>query len=29
MALSEGVCQDHAHALICCARLHDLPARYV
>ncbi|WP_371333253.1 transglutaminase domain-containing protein, partial [Hahella sp. CCB-MM4] len=27
--MSEGVCQDHAHALICCARLHDLPARYV
>ncbi|MCA2010607.1 transglutaminase family protein [Cereibacter sphaeroides] len=29
LALGEGVCQDHAHALICCARLHDLPARYV
>ena len=24
----EGVCQDHAHALIALARLHDLPARY-
>ncbi|MFC3169987.1 transglutaminase family protein [Paracoccus fontiphilus] len=25
----EGVCQDHAHALIAVARLRDLPARYV
>ena len=29
LALGEGVCQDHAHALIACARLRDLPARYV
>ena len=29
LALGEGVCQDHAHALICLARLHDMPARYV
>ncbi|SIS58675.1 transglutaminase family protein [Paracoccus saliphilus] len=29
LALGEGVCQDHAHALITLARLHDLPARYV
>lgn len=29
LALGEGVCQDHAHALIACARLHGLPARYV
>ena len=29
LARGEGVCQDHAHALIACARLHDLPARYV
>lgn len=29
LALGEGVCQDHAHALIACARLHDMPARYV
>ncbi|MCC5988804.1 MAG: transglutaminase family protein [Pararhodobacter sp.] len=29
LALGEGVCQDHTHALIACARLHDLPARYV
>ncbi len=29
LALGEGVCQDHAHAMIACARLHDLPARYV
>lgn len=25
----EGVCQDHAHALIAVARLHGMPARYV
>lgn len=24
-----GVCQDHAHVFICCARLLGLPARYV
>ncbi|MCB2116046.1 MAG: transglutaminase family protein [Rhodobacteraceae bacterium] len=29
LALGEGVCQDHAHALIACARLSGLPARYV
>ena len=29
MALGEGVCQDQAQALIACARLRDLPARYV
>ncbi|MDO9526602.1 MAG: transglutaminase family protein [Gemmobacter sp.] len=29
LAMGEGVCQDHAHALIACARLRDLPARYV
>lgn len=29
LALGHGVCQDHAHALICAARLRDLPARYV
>lgn len=29
LALGEGVCQDHAHALISCARLRALPARYV
>ncbi len=29
MALGEGVCQDHAHALIACARAVDLPARYI
>jgi transglutaminase-like putative cysteine protease len=29
LALAEGVCQDHAHALIACARLNDIPARYV
>jgi len=29
LALGEGVCQDHAHALIACARLLDMPARYV
>lgn len=29
LALGEGVCQDHAHALISLARLSGLPARYV
>jgi transglutaminase-like putative cysteine protease len=29
LALGEGVCQDHAHALIACARHRSLPARYV
>lgn len=29
LALGEGVCQDHAHALIAAARLAGLPARYV
>ncbi|MCC5971340.1 MAG: transglutaminase family protein [Pararhodobacter sp.] len=29
LALGEGVCQDHAHALIACARLRGMPARYV
>jgi len=29
LALGEGVCQDHAHALIACARSRGLPARYV
>lgn len=29
LAQGEGVCQDHAHALIACARLRGLPARYV
>jgi transglutaminase-like putative cysteine protease len=29
LALGEGVCQDHAHAMIACARLRGLPARYV
>jgi transglutaminase-like putative cysteine protease len=29
LALGEGVCQDHAHALIACARIRDIPARYV
>lgn len=29
LELGEGVCQDHAHALIACAREMDLPARYV
>ncbi len=29
LKLGEGVCQDHAHALIAVARLRDLPARYV
>jgi transglutaminase-like putative cysteine protease len=29
LALGEGVCQDHAHALIACARVRGLPGRYV
>ena len=29
LALGEGVCQDHAHALSACARSVGLPARYV
>lgn len=29
LALGEGVCQDHAHALIACAKARDMPARYV
>jgi transglutaminase-like putative cysteine protease len=29
LELGVGVCQDHAHALIACAHIHDLPARYV
>jgi transglutaminase-like putative cysteine protease len=29
LALGEGVCQDHAHALIACARVRAIPARYV
>jgi transglutaminase-like putative cysteine protease len=29
LALGEGVCQDHAHALATCARLRGFPARYV
>ncbi len=29
LAKGEGVCQDHAHALIACARLRAIPARYV
>lgn len=29
LALGEGVCQDHAHALIAVARVAGLPARYV
>lgn len=29
LALGEGVCQDHTHALVSVARLRDLPARYV
>ena len=28
-AQGEGVCQDHAHALIAAARAADIPARYV
>lgn len=29
LARGEGVCQDHAHALIACARSRGIPARYV
>ena len=29
LAQGEGVCQDHAHALIACARHLGIPARYV
>lgn len=29
LRLGEGVCQDHAHALVTLARLRGLPARYV
>ncbi len=29
LALGEGVCQDHAHALIAAAHVLDMPARYV
>jgi len=29
LALGEGVCQDHAHALAAAARVAGLPARYV
>lgn len=29
LVLGEGVCQDHAHALIACARVRGLPGRYV
>ncbi|MFN0115157.1 MAG: transglutaminase domain-containing protein [Paracoccaceae bacterium] len=29
LALGEGVCQDHAHALIAAARVLGMPARYV
>lgn len=29
LAQGQGVCQDHAHALIACARDHGLPGRYV
>ncbi|MCU0826454.1 MAG: transglutaminase family protein [Tabrizicola sp.] len=29
LALAEGVCQDHAHALIAVARVRNIPARYV
>lgn len=29
LAMGEGVCQDHAHALIAAARCHDMPGRYV
>lgn len=29
LALGEGVCQDHAHALIALARTRGLPGRYV
>lgn len=29
LALGRGVCQDHAHVFLACARLAGLPARYV
>lgn len=29
LAQGEGVCQDHAHALVAAARAGDIPARYV
>ena len=29
LALGEGVCQDHAHALVAVARVMGMPARYV
>ncbi len=29
LALGEGVCQDHAHAMIALARAKDMPGRYV
>jgi transglutaminase-like putative cysteine protease len=29
LALGEGVCQDHTHALIAAARSQSMPARYV
>lgn len=29
LALGEGVCQDHAHALIALARVRGMPGRYV
>jgi len=29
LMLGEGVCQDHAHAMIACARVLDIPARYI
>lgn len=29
LALGEGVCQDHTHALLALARSRDVPARYV
>jgi transglutaminase-like putative cysteine protease len=29
LALGEGVCQDHAHAMIALARVRGMPARYV
>lgn len=29
LAMGEGVCQDHAHALIAVARTRGMPARYV
>lgn len=29
LALGEGVCQDHAHAMIACARKLGMPSRYV